>query len=71
MKIKVKNYKKDQIVELYRNGAEVHEIMKELKAFKSLVNNVILQYESRKNSSIIFNVDELDCWICPTIKDIE
>ena len=69
MRIKVRNYKKDQIVDLYRNGAEIDESAKELKVYKSLIKKVILQYENKKNSEVIFNVDGLDCWICPTIKE--
>lgn len=71
MRAKPRKNIKEQIIQLYKNGYEIIEIVKELNVYHSLAKSAIAKYESQKNASVIFNVDSLDCWICPTLKDID
>lgn len=71
MRAKPRKNIKEQIIQLYKNGYEIIEIVKELNVYHSLAKSAITKYESQKNASVVFNVDSLDCWICPTLKDID
>ena len=71
MRAKPRKNIREQIIQLYKNGSEQSEIIKDLNVYRSVVKAAIYEYESQKNASIIFNVDSVDCWICPTLKDID
>jgi hypothetical protein len=57
--------KKEVMIEMYKSGISMPEIVRHFKTYNSDVTKTLKDYLNKKDPNI-FNVYEIDCWIVPS-----
>lgn len=58
--------KKELVIKLFQEGNRPYHIHKMTAISNTQVRKIIFEY--KRKSSEFFDVNEMDCWICPYVK---